>query len=69
MAATELIADTVTNNTQVIPNGMSINPWLDWAPILGIPVWVYVTCAFVLLVLSVILYWWLRIAKLASVKG
>jgi hypothetical protein len=67
--ATELIADTVTNTTQVIPNGMSINPWLDWAPVLGIPAWVYVTCAFVLLVLAVVIYWLLRIGRLASVSG
>ena len=66
---TELVADTVTNTSQVIPNGMSINPWLDWAPLLGIPIWVYITCVFVLLVVGVIIYWILRIGKLASVKG
>lgn len=67
---TELVADTVVaNTTQVIPSNMAINPVLDWAPILGIPIWVYMDCIFVLFFIGIFLYWILRIGRLASVSG
>ena len=66
---TELIADQLVNNTVVVPNGMVINPIFDWAPILGLPVWLYITVIFVLIFLAVNIYWLLRIGRLASVKG
>lgn len=65
---TELIADPVIQ-TSVIPNGMSINPLFDWMPILGIPLWIYIGIVCVLFVISVFIYWLLRMNKLASVKG
>jgi hypothetical protein len=66
---TEIVISPTPGPGEIIPNGMSINPYLDWAPVLGIPAWVYVTVFFVLVFLSVNLYWLLRIGRLASVKG
>ena len=64
-----VISPTPAPGMAAIPNGMSINPWLDWAPILGIPFWVYIAIFFILVFLFANLYWFLRIGRLAGVKG
>lgn len=47
---------------------MSIGP-LDFAPVVGVPVWLYITFGFILFFIAVNLYWVLRISKLGPVKG
>jgi hypothetical protein len=66
---TEIVISPTPGPGEIIPNGMSINPWLDWAPILGIPFWVYITGIFILVFLFANLYWLLRIGRLGGVKG
>jgi len=66
--ATELIADQVVTAIKV-PEGMAINPILDWAPVIGIPVWIYITVILILFFLYVNLKWILQIKRLAPVKG
>ena len=68
---TDLIADPITQTAAqpVVPVGMAINPTLDWAPFLSIPIWVYITFIFVLLVIAVVFYWLIRMGRLSSVKG
>lgn len=58
--ATELIA---------VPEGMGINPWFDWSPLLGIPFWIFIAAVCLLVLIYANLYWILRIRRLASVKG
>ena len=69
--ATDLIADPIINTVvqPAIPVGMAINPILDWAPFLSVPIWVYISFAFVLLVAGVIIYWVIRMGRLSPVKG
>jgi hypothetical protein len=64
--ATELVATPVG---LVVPPGMGVNPWFDWAPILGVPIWLYVAIACMLILIYANIYWILRIRRLASVKG
>lgn len=48
---------------------MKINPYFDWTPILGIPLWVFVGAFLVLVMLCVVGYWMFRLKRLQSVKG
>jgi len=64
---TELIANP-TNPSVVVPTGMSIGPF-DWAPLAGIPFWLYVTIFFIFIFILVNVYWLLRMRRLASVRG
>lgn len=64
----ELIADPIIQET-VIPNGMSINPLLDWAPMLGVPIWVFISIIFVVGFLLVVIYYVRKIKRLDSVRG
>jgi hypothetical protein len=52
----------------VAPSGMQIGIF-DWSPFLGIPLHLFVTVFFVLVFISVIIYWVVRLNKLASVNG
>ena len=52
-----------------VPTGMSIDPWFDWAPVINVPVHVYITFGFILLFIAVNIYWLVRMGKLSSVKG
>lgn len=63
-----LVADDLVP-TAVVPQGMGINPVFDWAPILGVPLWLFITCFFVFVLAAVFVYWFARIAKLNSVRG
>ena len=66
---TEIVISPTPAPGMPIPNGMSINPWLDWAPVLGIPFWVYITVFFILVFLFANLYWFMRIGRLSGIKG
>ena len=63
------IAVPVGVPTPVIPSNMAINPYMDWAPLPGIPLWLIVAFGFVFLVVIVFLYWIFRIGKMRGVKG
>lgn len=57
----------VTNPT--LPQGMSLNPILDWCPMLGVPLWVFVTVIFIAFLLLVIIYYVRKIKRLSEVRG
>jgi hypothetical protein len=61
MATTVIAADT-------IPKGQ-VTTFADWSPFLGIPLWVFIALFFVLILITVNLYWFFRMKRLASVKG
>jgi len=65
---TELIIPIPTE-TLAVPPGMVINPWLDWSPFLGLPIHLFITVICILFFLGVIIYWIVRLGKLASVNG
>jgi len=65
---TEIIIPIVTEAVAV-PSGMEINPYLDWSPFLGLPIHLFITVFFVLVFIGVIIYWVVRLGKLASVNG
>jgi hypothetical protein len=64
---TELVANP-TDITGVVPPGMKIG-FFDFAPLAGIPLWLYVTifCIFIFVLVNV--YWMMRMRRLASVRG
>ena len=74
-----LVAEPVNQTIAAIPTPvidaiptvewMKINPYFDWTVVLGIPFWIFVDVFFVLLLLTVILYWIFRLRKMISVKG
>lgn len=64
-----LVADDIAQQTAVVPQGMGINPIFDWAPILGVPLWLFITCIFLFILAAVFVYWIARIRKLNSVRG
>jgi len=65
--ATELIANP-TDPSVVIPQGMEIGMF-DWAPLAGIPFWLYVTIFFIFIFILVNVYWMMRMRRLSSVRG
>ena len=68
MPPTDIIIP-IPAETLAVPSGMGINPWLDWSPFLGLPIHLFITIFFVLVFFGVIIYWVVRLGKLASVKG
>jgi hypothetical protein len=50
------------------PQGMVITGW-DWAPVAGVPMWLFVAAALGVVFLVVCMYWIFRIRKLSAVKG
>jgi hypothetical protein len=54
---------------------MRINPVFDWSPIsfangaISLPIWVFITALFVLLLLYVILSWIFKLRRMRAVKG
>lgn len=65
----ELVADPiVAPNT--IPDSMALNPVLDWQPIFGVPLWVFVTIALIVfLPILVNVYYWRKVGRLAAIAG
>lgn len=53
----------------VVPQGMAINNLFDWQVMLGVPFWVFVSCALLFCVAAIWVYWIARIRKLSAVKG
>lgn len=54
---------------------MKINPVFDWSPVviangtIGIPLWVFITAGFFLLLLYVFISWFIRIRRMSGVSG
>lgn len=48
---------------------MKTNPYFDWSPFLGIPVWVWIGALCLLILILVNAYWLFRIKRLQAVKG
>jgi hypothetical protein len=66
----QTIAPIVQQAVQsVSPFGMKINPWFDWATILNLPAWLWITAVFFLILLTVNLLWVFRLKRLAPVRG
>jgi hypothetical protein len=64
---TELVADPIG---EAIPQGMVINPLFDWQPILGIPLFVFITI--VILVFGPIMiniYYFRKVGRLDAIYG
>ena len=66
---TELVGDTPSQAAQVVPAGMQINGILDWAPIVGVPLWVFITFFLMFCIAGIWVYWIARIRKLNAVSG
>ena len=67
MAGETVVAPPV-NPEVVVPTGMVVWP-TDWAPFLGIPVWVYIGLALFTAIICIVVYWTLKKAKLNPVMG
>lgn len=68
MPVTDIIIPEPTQ-ALAIPNGLAINPWFDWSPFLNLPIHLFITIFFILFLIGVNIYWFVRMGKLASVKG
>ena len=62
------MATTVVAGDILAP-GQVLNPWFDWSPLLGIPVWVLIAAFLFMCLIVVNLYWLFRMKRLASVRG
>jgi hypothetical protein len=69
--AAELIAeDIVAAPPDTIPQGMALNPIFDWSPILGVPLWVFVTIALIVFFpVLVNIYYFRKVGKLSAIYG
>jgi hypothetical protein len=70
--ATDIVANVVYpvgTPVPVVPTGMVINPYLDWTPLFGIPLWLIIGIGFIGMFIVVNLYWVFRMKKMAPVKG
>jgi hypothetical protein len=52
-----------------VPVGSGINPWFDFTPLLGLPIWLFIAILCLLVFIYVNIKWLLKIRRLASVKG
>lgn len=66
---TQTVAPVVTEVIQTGNTWMKLNPWFDWSPILGIPLWVFIGVFLGFILIIVNLYWFFRVNKLKAVKG
>lgn len=61
---------TIGDQSAVIASeSMKMNPVFDWSPFLGLPLWLFITCGFVLLMLFVIMSWLFKIRRMGAVRG
>jgi len=70
----DIIAQPILNGTaaavaQQIPQSMKLDPLFDWTVLAGIPFWVLIDVALVMLCGIVMIYWLFRMKRLKSVKG
>jgi hypothetical protein len=66
---TETIAGIVAPLTTPVEGGMKLNPYFDWSPFLGLPIWLFICIFFILVLITVFLYWLFRMKKLSAVRG
>jgi hypothetical protein len=77
--ATPTLAGTAVNiggiPATIGTEAMKINPVFDWSPIvlaggnISLPIWLFITAGFVLLLLWVVLSWIFRLRRLSGVRG
>lgn len=69
----ELIADQLPITpvpADTIPQGMALNPILDWSPILGVPLWVFLMIALVVFgPIMVNIYYFRKVGRLSAIYG
>lgn len=69
----ELIADQLPITpvpADTIPQGMALNPVLDWSPILGVPLWVFLMIALVVFgPIMVNIYYFRKVGRLSAIYG
>jgi len=53
----------------VASDSVKMNPVLDWSPFLGLPIWLFITIVFLLLLLYVIISWIFKLRRMGGVKG
>lgn len=53
----------------VASDSVKMNPVLDWSPFLGLPIWLFITIVFFLLLLYVIISWIFKLRRMSGVKG
>jgi hypothetical protein len=63
----DLIVPQITE-AAVVPSGSAISIF-DWAPIIGVPVWIFVDAVLLFALVAVIVWWMAKIAKLNAVRG
>jgi len=62
------VPSQVSQAAQGLTRGQMAGPF-DWSPLLGIPAWFLILCFFVIVLITVNLYWLFRMKRLASVRG
>ena len=63
------IAAAMARAGEPLDFGMRINPWFDWQVVLGIPFWVFITAACLLILIVINASWFFKIKTLAAVSG
>ena len=53
----------------VATEAMRINPFFDWSPFLGLPIWLFTTILCILFLLWVILSWVFKLRRMRAVRG
>jgi hypothetical protein len=54
----------------VVPQGYSINPVFDWSPLLGVPLWIFITIAVIVFgPILVNVYYFRKVGRLAAIRG
>jgi len=54
---------------EILPKGFVTNPWFDWSPALGIPIWFIILVVLILVFIIINLSWVFKVRRLASVRG
>ena len=68
----DIIAEPIISAADqvAVPSGMAINPILDWSPLLGVPLWVFLTIAVIVFgPIMVNVYYFRKVGRLASIHG
>jgi hypothetical protein len=64
-----IVADDLAQSA-VVPQGMTINPIFDWSPLLGVPLWVFITIALVVFgPILVNIYYFRKVGRLSAIYG
>lgn len=53
----------------IASESMKMHPVFDWSPFLGLPLWLFISVGFVLLMLYVIMSWIFKLRRMSAVRG